>query len=117
MGVTEEKSRRFAIRVVKAYQYLCEEKKEYVLSKQMLRAGTSVGANLAEAKYAFSKNDFIAKQSIALKETSETIFWLDLLYSTGYLTERQYNSLYADAEELLKLLISSQKTSKDNIHS
>lgn len=110
MSVTEEKSKSFAIRIVRLYQYLKDEKNEYVLSKQLLRSGTSVGANLSEAKYAISRNDFIAKQYIALKEVSETLYWLELLYKTDYLSQEQYDSIYQDAEELRKLLSSSTKT-------
>ena len=110
MSVTEEKSKSFAIRIVRLYQYLKDEKNEYVLSKQLLRSGTSVGANLSEAKYAISRNDFIVKQYIALKEVSETLYWLELLFKTDYLTQEQYDSIYQDAEELRKLLSSSTKT-------
>ena len=110
MSVTEEKSKSFAIRIVRLYQHLKDEKNEYVLSKQLLRSGTSVGANLSEAKYAISRNDFIAKQYIALKEVSETLYWLELLFKTDYLTQEQYDSIYQDAEELRKLLSSSTKT-------
>ncbi len=83
------------------------------MSKQLLRSGTSVGANLAEAEYAISRNDFLAKLYIALKETSETLYWLELLRKTDYLTENQYNSLFRDAEELRKMLSSAAKTIKD----
>lgn len=110
MSITEEKSKSFAIRIVRLYQYLKDEKNEYVLSKQLLRSGTSVGANLSEAKYAISRNDFIAKQYIALKEVSETLYWLELLFKTDYLSQEQYDSIYQDAEELRKLLSSSTKT-------
>ena len=110
MSVTEEKSKSFAIRIVRLYQYLKDEKNEYVLSKQLLRSGTSVGANLSEAKYAISRNDFITKQYIALKEVSETLYWLELLFKTDYLSQEQYDSIYQDAEELRKLLSSSTKT-------
>ena len=110
MSVTEEKRKSFAKRIVRLYQYLKDEKNEYVLSKQLLRSGTSVGANLSEAKYAISRNDFIAKQYIALKEVSETLYWLELLFKTDYLTQEQYDSIYQDAEELRKLLSSSTKT-------
>ena len=110
MSVTEEKSKSFAIRIVRLYQYLKDEKNEYVLSKQLLRSGTSVGANLSEAKYAISRNDFITKQYIALKEVSETLYWLELLFKTDYLSQEQYDSIYQDAEELRKLLSSSPKT-------
>ena len=110
MRATEEKSKSFAIRIVRLYQYLKDEKNEYVLSKQLLRSGTSVGANLSEAKYAISRNDFITKQYIALKEVSETLYWLELLFKTDYLSQEQYDSIYQDAEELRKLLSSSTKT-------
>ena len=110
MSVIEEKSKSFAIRIVRLYQYLKDEKNEYVLSKQLLRSGTSVGANLSEAKYAISRNDFITKQYIALKEVSETLYWLELLFKTDYLSQEQYDSIYQDAEELRKLLSSSTKT-------
>ena len=112
--VTEEnardKSERFAVRIVKLYKFLCIEKNEYVLSKQILRSGTSIGANLAEAECAISRNDFISKVYIALKEESETLYWLRILIKTGYLTEAQYNSLYNDCEEIRKMLSSSTKT-------
>ena len=91
--MTGDKSKEFAIRIVKLYQYLCEEKKEFILSKQLLRSGTSIGANLAESEYAISRNDFLSKIYIALKETSETLYWLELLKKTDYLTESQYESL------------------------
>ncbi len=113
MDKVGEKSKVFAIRIVRLYKYLCDEKKEYVLSKQLLRSGTSVGANLAEAEYAISRNDYLAKLYIALKETSETLYWLELLRKTDYLTENQYNSLFRDAEELRKMLSSATKTIKD----
>ena len=113
MGPAEEKSRRFARRIVRLYRYLCSERKEFVLSKQLLRSGTSIGANLAEAHYAFSRNDFLAKVYIALKETSETIYWIDLLYDSNYLSARQYDSLMQDAQELLKILTSSTKTIRE----
>lgn len=93
MGKTAlEKSMDFAVRIVRLYQYLCREKKEFVMSKQILRSGTSIGANLREAKYAQSTNDFISKNSIALKEVSETEYWLELLFKTDYLTEKEYNA-------------------------
>ena len=110
MSIIVEKSEHFAIRIVRLYQYLREEKKEYVLSKQILRSGTSIGANLAEATYAISKNDFIAKRYIALKEVSETLYRLKLLFNTDYLSREQYESIVQDAEELRKLLASSTKT-------
>ena len=112
MSLVSEKAKKFAIRIVRLYQYLCAEKKEFVLSKQLLRSGTSVGANIAEANYGISRNDFLSKLYIALKETSETIYWLDLLYETDYLTSAQYTSIRSDAEELRKMLSSCTKTIK-----
>ena len=110
------KSLRFAVRIVRLYQYLCEEKKEYVLSKQILRSGTSIGANLAEAETAISRKDFLSKIYIALKECSETLYWLELLKETDYLTEEQYRSMYADCEELRKMMSSSTKTINSTLH-
>ena len=89
----KEKSLAFAKRVVNAYRYLCEEKNEYVLSKQFLRSGTSIGANVTEAQYASSKKDFLNKMYIALKETAETLYWMELLFSCHYLLENEYVSL------------------------
>ena len=108
----KEKSERFAVRTVNLYKYLCFTKNEYVMSKQILRSGTSIGANLAEAECAISRNDFIAKVYIALKETSETLYWLRILRKTDYITEKQYNSIYSDCEEIRKILSSSTKTLK-----
>ena len=107
------KSLRFAVRIVRLYQYLCEEKKEYVLSKQILRSGTSIGANLAEAETAISKNDFQSKIYISLKECAETLYWLDLLKETDYLTEPMYQSLYSDCAELKRMLSSTTKTIRE----
>ena len=117
MSSADDKSKAFAIRVVRLYQYLTEEKREYVLSKQLLRSGTSIGANLAEARYAISKNDFQAKLYISLKETSETLYWLELLYRTDYLSQEQFSGMYNDAEELRKLLSASTKTIKETQNS
>ena len=111
-NVIETKSFVFAVRVVKLYQYLCDKKKEYVLSKQLLRAGTSIGANVAEAQQAQSKADFISKVSIALKETAETKYWLRLLNATGFLSDIEIKSITADCEEIEKILTSIIKTSK-----
>ena len=115
MSLVGEKSRQFAIRIVKLYQYLLSVRKEGILSKQLLRAGTSIGANIAEADYAISRNEFLAKVYIALKEAAETIYWLSLMYETGILTERQYKSILKDAEELRKMLSSITKTVKTTI--
>ena len=109
------KSKTFAIRIVHLYQYLCSEKKEFVLSKQLLRSGTSIGANLAESECAISKKDFLAKIYIALKECAETLYWLELLLETDYLSVSEYNSIYADCEELRKMLSSTTKTLSESI--
>jgi four helix bundle protein len=113
-NILKQKSFSFALRIVKCSQYLQTEKKEYTLSKQLLRSGTSIGANVREAEQAQSKADFIHKLSIALKETNETEYWLELLYQSGYLAQQLFDSLYFDCKELLKLLISIIKTSKQN---
>lgn len=107
------KSLAFAKRIVFAYQYLSEEKKEYVLSKQMLRSGTSIGANIAEAQYGSSRKDFLNKLYIALKECVETLYWLELLYSCDYISRTEYDSLHSDCEELRKLLSSITKSVRD----
>ena len=114
LNLIGEKSKQFAIRIIKVYQYLCADKKEYILSKQLLRAGTSIGANIAEAEAGFSRKDFLAKLYVAFKETAETMYWLDLLYQTGYLTNRQYISLYQDAKELKRILSAITKTTREN---
>ena len=112
MSIIGEKSKRFAIRIVRLYQYLQTEKKEFTLSNQLLRSGTSIGANLAEAEYAVSKRDFLQKISISLKEASETLYWLDLLFQTDYLSYQQYSSMKNDCAELLRMLTSAVKTTK-----
>jgi four helix bundle protein len=111
-NVVLEKSKLFAIRVVNLYKYLCEEKKEYVLSKQLLRSGTSIGANLSEAVCGISRNDFLAKVYIAFKESHETIFWLELLKDTKYISEKEFDSIYQDSIGLVKLLSKITKTTK-----
>jgi four helix bundle protein len=111
-SIIREKSFAFAIRIVKLYQYLHEEKKEFVLSKQILRCGTSVGANVEESVGGQSDKDFLSKISVAYKEARETIYWIRLLSATGYLEEKQTKSLTDDAEELCKILGSIQLTVK-----
>lgn len=101
-NVIEKKSFDFAIRIVNLYKYLNTEKKEYVLSKQLLRSGTSIGANVAEAEQAQSKPDFVSKMNIALKEMSETKYWIRLLQATNYLSEEETSSIFADCVELEK---------------
>jgi four helix bundle protein len=110
----QRKSKAFAVRIIKMYQYLCEEKKEYVLSKQVLRSGTSIGANVREAKRAQSTADFYAKLFISLKEAEETEYWLELLVETDYIAKEMFDSIYADCEEIIKLLVSSTKTIQEN---
>ncbi len=109
-NVIVSKSKSFALRIIKMYKYLTIEKKEYVLSKQVLRSGTSIGANVKEAIRGQSKADFYSKMNIALKETSETEYWLELLHESGYIGPDQFKSIYPDCQELLKLLISICKT-------
>ena len=108
-----QKSFQFSIRIVRLYKYLITEKREYVMSKQLLKSGTSIGANLREAKYAQSTLDFINKNSIALKEASETEYWLELLYCTDYLDDEGYSSIISDCNEIARLLVSIVKTSKE----
>lgn len=110
------KSFVLAIRIVKLYQFLCEAKKEFVLSKQLLRSGTAVGALIREAEHAESKTDFKHKMSIAQEEINETIYWLELLKATGYLTDEQFQSINKDAVEIIKLLTSIIKSTKANIN-
>ena len=116
-NVIVEKSKAFAVRAVRLYQYLCNEKHEYVLSKQMLRSGTSIGANVREAIRGQSKPDFYAKMNIALKEASETEYWLELLHETDYLDHTQFQSIYSDCQELLKILMSITKSQKGKSNS
>ena len=107
-----ERSEALAIRIVRLYQYVIREKHETILSKQLLRSGTSIGANITEAHYAQSRSDFIAKLSIALKEAAETKYWLQLLHRTDYLTNEEQQSLLNDLQPLLRLLSSSIRTAK-----
>ncbi len=104
-SIIEVKSFDFAIRIVKVYQYLNSDKKEYVLSKQLLRSGTSIGANVSEAQRGQSKADFYSKIAISLKEANETQYWIRLLHATGYLSDKEYSSLYSDVNELIAILV------------
>ena len=110
----EHKSFLFSVRIVKLARYLQEEKKEYILSKQLIRSGTSIGANIVEAQQAQSRADFTSKLSIALKEASETNYWLRLLNAADYLTESEFISIITDCRELEKLLTAIIKTSRSN---
>lgn len=112
-SVLADKSIAFAIRVVKCVKYLQNEQKELIMSKQILRSGTSIGANIHEALFAQSKADFSSKLSIALKESSETSYWLTLLVKTDYLPKNMYDSLKSDVDELIRMIIASLKTVKD----
>ena len=110
-----EKSFEFGVRIVNLYKYLSNEKKEYVLSKQLLRCGTSIGANVSEAQCGQSMPDFTTKMFIALKEANETEYWLRLLYRTEYLDKKQFESLHKDVTELITILTSICKTSQEKI--
>ncbi|MDR0560239.1 MAG: four helix bundle protein [Prevotellaceae bacterium] len=114
-NILREKSLLFALRIVHAYRFLCERKQEYVLSKQLLRSGTSIGAMVRESEYAESQPDFVHKLSVALKEANETGYWLELLHSTEYIDSQTYDSIFADCDEIIKLLASSIKTVKSKI--
>lgn len=111
----KDKSLTFAIRIVNLYKYLSVKKKEKILSKQILRSGTCVGVMIREAEFEQSKQDFVHKLSIAQKEINETIYWLELLKETNFLTEVQFKSICSEALELLKLITSSIKTAKRNL--
>ena len=102
----------YAIRIVRLYRYLTDEKHEFVMSKRLLRCGTSIGANTKESKNAQSRNDFLNKLNIALKEADETEYWLELLYKTDYLDQNQYLSIQNDTNEIIKILTSIIKTLK-----
>ena len=110
-NIAVEKSFAFAVRIVNLHKYLRREHKEYVMSKQLLRCGTSIGANISEAQRGQSMADFAAKMNIALKEANEAEYWLRLLYRTEYLSKSQFESMYADVQELLGILIAICRTS------
>ena len=112
-GITYQKSKKFAVRIIKLYQYLCEEKHEFVLSKQLLKSGTSIGANIAEANCAISEKDFLSKMYIAFKECAETEYWIELLFEAAFLSKEEYLSIDNDCKEIKKLLSSITKTTKD----
>jgi four helix bundle protein len=114
-NVLQEKAFAFAIRIVKLYRFLCEEKKEFVLSKQILKSGTSIGANIEEGIGGQSEKDFLSKFSISYKETRETIYWLKLLFATDYITKEQFDSILKDAEELCKILAKIILTMKQKL--
>jgi len=113
-NIVKNKSFEFAVRVVNLYKFLIGEKKEFILSKQLLRSGTSVGAMIRESERAESKADFIHKLAISQKECNETLYWLELLYETDFLSMKQFDSINNDAIELIKLITSIIKTAKSN---
>ena len=111
-NILAEKTVDFAVRIVKFYKYLCDEKKEYVLSKQILRSGTSIGANVRESKNAQSRADFVSKLNIALKEADETEYWLEVMLKSDLVKENQIEKLVANLKEIIAILVSSIKTMK-----
>ena len=113
-NVVEDKSFEFAVRIVKLYKYLTSEKQEYIMSKQLLRSGTSVGANVSEAQQAQSPMDFLSKMNIALKESYESDYWLRLLHHTDYLNKEEYDSIITDCRSISKLLVTIVKSTKNN---
>ena len=111
-NILDQKSVAFALRVIRAYKFLVGEKQEFVMSKQLLRSGTAIGALVREAEFAESRNDFIHKLSIALKEANETDYWLTLLHASEYIGDDSFFSIQADSKELIKILVSIIKTTK-----
>ncbi|PKV51269.1 four helix bundle protein [Aquimarina sp. MAR_2010_214] len=114
-NILKEKSYAFAIEIVKLAQVLVSDKKEYVISKQLLRSGTAIGALIREAEFAQSKKDFISKMSISLKEANETLYWIDLIKDTGYIDITIHMQLSSDSKELVAMLVSSIKTTKSRL--
>ena len=114
-NVIRDKSKRFAVRIIRFYKYLVDEKKENVISKQILRSGTSIGANVRESGRAQSNADFYSKLNIALKEADETAYWLEILYESKIIEKKQYFSLYDECEELISILTSITKTQNHKI--
>jgi len=117
MSVLKGKSYQFALRIIKMTRFIQEERREYIFSKQVLRSGTAIGALIREAEFAQSKADFINKMHIALKEANETEYWLSLLKDSDFLTEKMYFSIKPEIDELIKMLVASIKTSKENSRS
>ena len=111
------KSMAFAVRCVKFYKYLTDEKKEYIISKQLMRSGTSIGANIREGRFAQSESDFINKLSIALKEAEETQYWIELLFNANIISDDEFKSIHDDSGEMIALLLSTIKTYKSNKNS
>jgi len=116
-NVVADKSFDFAVRVVKLYQFLCRERKEFVLSKQLLRSGTGIGANIEEALQAQSKRDYLSKVNIALKEANESLYWIRLLHAAELLDDKQKESIFNDCNEIISILVAIVKTTKKNMES
>ena len=114
-NILREKSKAFALRIIKLNKYLCAEKREFTLSNQLLRSGTSIGANVREGTRAQTDADFYLKLTIALKEADETAYWLELLFESEYITKEQFDSIYNDCDELIKILVAVTKTQKDKL--
>jgi four helix bundle protein len=114
-SILKQKSFKFAVRIVNLYKHLYDKKREFVLSKQVLRSGTSVGAMVREAEHSESKADFVHKMAIAQKEINETLYWLELLSETEYITTTEFESINTDAVEIIKMLTSSIKTAKQSL--
>ena len=113
-NLIDKRAYAFALRIVKAYKFLCRDKGEYVLSKQLLRSGTAIGALMREAKFAQSRADFINKTSVALKEANETLYWIELLHDSGYFDDDAYSSIHGETHEITSILVSIVKTTKAN---
>lgn len=114
-NIIHVKSKRFAIRIINTYKYLQAEKREFILSKQIIRSGTAIGALIKESEFAQSKKDFLNKLYIALKEANETQYWLDLLFETDFITKPEFESLSNDCTEIIKLLVSITKKIKNQL--
>ena len=114
MSIALEKSKKFAIKIYNLYKHLCDEKREFILARQLLKSGTSIGANLTEAQYSVSKKEFIVKTQISLKECAETEYWLNLLKETTLLTQTEYSDIIKDCKDILHLLIASLKSLKQD---
>ena len=114
-NVILDKSFAFAIRIVKLYQHLCKVKKEFVLSKQVLRSGTSIGANIREAIHAHGKKEFLFKTELSLKEAYETLYWIELLSATDYINDKGKKSLWKDCDEIVSILVAIVKTTKESL--
>ncbi len=110
-NIIYDKSKQFSLRILNLYKFLCEEKREYIISKQVFRSGTSIGANVREANVSMSKAEFVSKLNIALKEAAETEYWLELLYEGQFISDSQFKSIYEDCNEINRLLTAILKSS------